>query len=180
MAHNRRRARNQERPNLLLKGLDAAIHAGVVAQMLQPGALEEIFDVAARFRGVLEDGLRRLKEAGHVAKGEMLVGDAVQEITEYAKKIDADLIVVGHKHLRGWAARWWRGSTSASLIEHAPCSVLVVRPRTTPAQPEPILEPPPAPGEPLRTQNAVSTTHVLVPSPPLERKGNVMDPSGAL
>jgi nucleotide-binding universal stress UspA family protein len=56
----------------------------------------------------------------------MLVGDAVQEITEYARKIDADLIVVGHKHLKGWAARWWRGSTSASLIEHSPCSVLVV------------------------------------------------------
>jgi len=79
-----------------------------------------------RFRAVLDDGLRRLQEAGHTAKGEMLVGDAVQEITEYAKKIDADLIVVGHKHLKGWAARWWRGSTSASLIENAHCNVLVV------------------------------------------------------
>ena len=79
-----------------------------------------------RFKAILEDGLRRLKEAGHTAKGEMLVGDAVQEITEYAKKISADLIVVGHKHLKGWAARWWRGSTSASLIEHSSCNVLVV------------------------------------------------------
>lgn len=79
-----------------------------------------------RFRAVLEDGLRRLQEAGHTVKGEMLVGDAVQEITDCAKKIDADLIVVGHKHLKGWAARWWRGSTSASLIESAHCNVLVV------------------------------------------------------
>lgn len=79
-----------------------------------------------RFRAILEDGLRRLKEAGRTARGEMLVGDAVQEITDYAKKIDADLIVVGHKHLKGWAARWWRGSTSASLIENANCNVLVV------------------------------------------------------
>ena len=79
-----------------------------------------------RFRAILEDGLRRLKDAGRTARGEMLVGDAVQEITEYAKKIDADLIVVGHKHLKGWAARWWRGSTSASLIENANCNVLVV------------------------------------------------------
>jgi nucleotide-binding universal stress UspA family protein len=38
----------------------------------------------------------------------------------------ADLIVVGHKHLNSWAARWWRGSISGALIEHAPCSVLVV------------------------------------------------------
>lgn len=79
-----------------------------------------------RYKAILEDGLRRLQQAGHTAKGEMLVGDAVQEITDYARKIDADLIVVGHKHLKGWAARWWRGSTSASLIEHANCNVLVV------------------------------------------------------
>jgi nucleotide-binding universal stress UspA family protein len=79
-----------------------------------------------RFKAILDDGLRRLKDAGHTAKGEMLVGDAVLEITDYARKIEADLIVVGHKHLKGWAARWWRGSTSASLIEHAPCNVLVV------------------------------------------------------
>jgi nucleotide-binding universal stress UspA family protein len=79
-----------------------------------------------RFKEILDDGLARLLKAGHTAKGEMLIGDAVQEITEYARKIDADLIVVGHKHLKGWAARWWRGSTSASLIESAPCNVLVV------------------------------------------------------
>ncbi|MDE2159528.1 MAG: universal stress protein, partial [Burkholderiales bacterium] len=40
-------------------------------------------------------------------------------------RIGADLIVVGHKHLDGWAARWWRASSSPALIEHAPCSVLV-------------------------------------------------------
>jgi nucleotide-binding universal stress UspA family protein len=79
-----------------------------------------------RYKSILDDGLRRLKEAGHTAQGELLVGDAVQEITEYAKKISADLIVVGHQHLKGWAARWWRGSTSASLIEHSLCNVLVV------------------------------------------------------
>lgn len=79
-----------------------------------------------RFKAILEDGLGRLKQLGHAARGELLIGDAVQEITEYAKKIDADLIVVGHKHLKGWAARWWRGSTSASLIEASPCNVLVV------------------------------------------------------
>jgi nucleotide-binding universal stress UspA family protein len=79
-----------------------------------------------RYKAILEDGLRRLNEGGHTASGETLVGDAVTEITEYAQKINADLIVVGHKHLKGWAARWWRGSTSASLIEHSHCNVLVV------------------------------------------------------
>jgi len=75
---------------------------------------------------VLTDGLNRLAAAGLSARGEVLVGDSVDQITRYAKSVDADLIVVGHKHLEGWAARWWRGSTSPALIEHAHCSVLVV------------------------------------------------------
>jgi nucleotide-binding universal stress UspA family protein len=78
-----------------------------------------------KHQAVLEDGLRRLSEGGYAARGDVLVGEAVDEITKYAKKIGADLIVVGHKHLDSWAARWWRGSISGALIEHAPCSVLV-------------------------------------------------------
>lgn len=78
-----------------------------------------------KHQAVLEDGLRRLSEAGYASRGEVVVGEAVDEITKHAKKISADLIVVGHKHLDGWAARWWRGSISGALIEHAPCSVLV-------------------------------------------------------
>ena len=78
------------------------------------------------YKNILEEGLRRLSDTGRAASGEVLVGDAVDEISRYATKIDADLIVVGHKHLGSWAARWWRGSVSKALIEHAPCSVLVV------------------------------------------------------
>jgi nucleotide-binding universal stress UspA family protein len=81
----------------------------------------------ARYRGILNDGLRQLIECGHEASGgEVLYGETVDEIVRYAKQVEADLIVVGHKHLDGWAARWWSGSVSKSLIEHAPCSVLVV------------------------------------------------------
>jgi nucleotide-binding universal stress UspA family protein len=78
------------------------------------------------YQGVLEDGLRRLRDAGHTVKGEVVVGEAVTEISEYAKKVGADLIVVGHKHLDSWAARWWRGSVSKAIIEEAPCNVLCV------------------------------------------------------
>ena len=77
------------------------------------------------FKVVLEDGLARLSEAGHQATGEVVTGEAVDEIARCAQRIGADLIIVGHKHLDSWAARWWRGSVSKSLIEHAPCSVLV-------------------------------------------------------
>ena len=79
-----------------------------------------------KYRAILDEGLRRLSDAGYTAKGELVAGEAIDEITRYARKMEADLIVVGHKHLDSWTARWWRGSISGALIEHAPCSVLVV------------------------------------------------------
>ena len=79
-----------------------------------------------RYQAILDAGLGKLNDAGLTARGEVVMGDAVSEITRCASSIQADLIVVGHKHLSGWAARWWRGSVSKALIEQAPCSVLVV------------------------------------------------------
>lgn len=79
-----------------------------------------------RYQDILDDGLQRLSGSGYTARGEVVVGESVDEIARYAREIEADLIVVGHKHHEGWAARWWRGSTARSLIEHAHCSVLVV------------------------------------------------------
>src|SRR5437764_14100409 len=55
-----------------------------------------------RFKNILAEGLRRLSTEGHAIRGEVVVGDAVDEITEYAKKTNVDLIVVGHKHLNSW------------------------------------------------------------------------------
>ena len=78
------------------------------------------------YDSILQEGLKHLQESGRSATGEVVVGDAVDEISRHAAKIGADLIVLGHKHLASWTARWWRGSVSKALIEHAPCSVLVV------------------------------------------------------
>ncbi len=80
----------------------------------------------ARFQEILDAGVAKLGGAGISVRGEVVTGDAVSEINDCARRIGANLIVVGHQHLNGWAARWWRGSVSRSLIEDAPCSVLVV------------------------------------------------------
>lgn len=80
----------------------------------------------AKYQSILQDGLRRLEQAGYAAQGEVVTGEAIDEITKAARKVAANLIVVGHKHLDSWAARWWRGSISGALVEHAPCSVLCV------------------------------------------------------
>jgi nucleotide-binding universal stress UspA family protein len=74
----------------------------------------------------LKEGVTQLNVAGLEAIGELLNGDAVDQIVKYATSIEADLIMLGHKHHDNWLERWWRSSTPKALIEHSPCSVLVV------------------------------------------------------
>jgi nucleotide-binding universal stress UspA family protein len=89
-----------------------------------PTGVEE--EERKQYQSILEDGVQRLSRAGHHATGEVLMGEPVMEIADYAARIQADLIVIGHKHRDSWAQRWWRGSVSKALVEHAPCNVLVV------------------------------------------------------
>lgn len=87
----------------------------------------ELLEIEKRqYQAVLNEGVARLTALGHVVTGKLLTGDPVDQIARHARVIEADLIVVGHKHLDSWAARWWSGSISKALVEHAPCSVLVV------------------------------------------------------
>jgi len=83
-------------------------------------------DEKEHYQQVLDQGVARLNAAGLDVRGEVLRGVSIDEIVRVAQRVRADLIIVGHKHLDSWAERWWRGSVSKSLIEVAPCSVLVV------------------------------------------------------
>ncbi|MFK7879453.1 universal stress protein [Roseobacter sp.] len=55
----------------------------------------------------------------------MLQGSAGRTITEYARKIDADCIIIG-SHKPG-LSDYFLGSTSSRVVRHAPCSVYVIR-----------------------------------------------------
>jgi nucleotide-binding universal stress UspA family protein len=78
-----------------------------------------------RTQAILEEGIRTLRERGFNATGTLAVGEPVEEICRHAKSMTADLIVVGHNQHTSFAARWWKGSVGASLLDHAPCSILV-------------------------------------------------------
>lgn len=56
----------------------------------------------------------------------IIIGNPKQTIVEEAKKWTADLIVVG-SHSYGFFERMLLGSVSNAVVQHAPCSVLVVR-----------------------------------------------------
>lgn len=74
----------------------------------------------------LHEGVETLRAKGLDADGELLKGEVIREVTRYASEHKADLIVVGHQHEKSLLRRWWSGSTAKSLVEEAPCNVLIV------------------------------------------------------
>lgn len=55
-------------------------------------------------------------------------GSVAERIEARAREAGADLVVVA-SHGRGPLSRFWLGSVADELIRHAPCPVLVIRPR---------------------------------------------------
>jgi nucleotide-binding universal stress UspA family protein len=77
-------------------------------------------------RKLLEQSVRMLIQAGFTAEAVCLRGRPAEEIMKIASKHHADLIVMGAKGL-GAIARFLLGSVSTRVVQHATCSVLVVR-----------------------------------------------------
>lgn len=88
-----------------------------------PIALEGLDNLRAVAKQRLDEMLRETDLPGNTA---VIAGSAGDVIEQYAESIKAELIVVG-THGRSGLARLTLGSTAASVIESAPCSVLVVR-----------------------------------------------------
>ena len=53
-------------------------------------------------------------------------GLPAEEIGKFAKEIEADLIVVGHRRQNA-SDRWWSGPKGAYLMDYTDCSLLVAR-----------------------------------------------------
>ena len=83
-----------------------------------------------RTQSILDEGIRTLRERGFNATGTLAVGEPVEEICRHAKSMSADLIVVGHNQHTSFAARWWKGSVGAALLDYAPCSILIALSKT--------------------------------------------------
>ena len=116
--------------------LQAETHLLAVASMPPSLFLTEGFvpeelleEEKKRTQTVLDEGIRSLRERGFNANGHLAVGEPVEEICRLAKGLSADLIVLGHNQNTSFAARWWKGSVGASLLDYAPCSILIAMSR---------------------------------------------------
>ena len=110
------------------------VHVGVVPIFLKsyPGTLgyerrlyEQIEEMS---RELLRKQSWRVKAAGGTVAGTHLrMGEVDLEIVALAEELGADLIVMGSRGLGG-VRRALMGSVSDSVVRHAHCPVLVVRP----------------------------------------------------
>jgi nucleotide-binding universal stress UspA family protein len=77
-------------------------------------------------RKLLEQSARKLIEAGFMAEPVCRLGNPAEKIMKVASQQQADLIVMGAKGLAA-IDRFLLGSVSTRVVQHADCSVLVVR-----------------------------------------------------
>ncbi|AZS19320.1 MULTISPECIES: universal stress protein [unclassified Caulobacter] len=75
---------------------------------------------------VLDEGLRKLEMLGLDSTGALVRGEPAQQIGDYARKVRADLVVVGHRK-RSLLERWWSGANGAYIVDNLDCSLLVAR-----------------------------------------------------
>jgi len=88
-------------------------------------AIEEMTKAHEEFTARAEDELRT---AGLETEARVEPGDPGPVIVETADKEKADLVVVG-SHGRSGFSKLLMGSVASHVVTHAPCSVLVVKPR---------------------------------------------------
>ena len=104
------------------KGGRAPIHVSVIHVMpfLKYPELKEAG------HKLIEQSVQKLIKAGFTAEAVCQLGKPAEVIMKVASKHHADLIVMGAQGL-GAIARFLLGSVSTRVVQHSPCSVLVVR-----------------------------------------------------
>ena len=82
-------------------------------------------------QALLTEGVQWLKDHGVPAEGQLVFGNPMAHIPEVAQRINADLIVVGHRY-RTRMAKWWSEDEEATLLHKVSCSILVAMEQPAP------------------------------------------------
>ena len=103
------------------------VHVLVPLDYVSPGVMWGTVSDETRKQAVEANLEALLKSSGATgARFEVLIGDAGLQVADYAKRVDADLILVPSHGYHG-VKRFMLGSTTERIIRHAHCSVLVLR-----------------------------------------------------
>ena len=109
----------------------AEIHLVSIEELPRyPAAVDEVddeHDAALRFlTNAQQEAIDQVTTAGMVAHHDIRAGHPAQALPNYAAEVAADVLVIG---CSGHSGIWGRllGTTADKVVDHAPCSVLVVR-----------------------------------------------------
>lgn len=95
-----------------------------------PDLAVDIHDVGARkeSRELFQEIIRKYEKKGKFGKLDFKLkkGKVYEEISKYARKIDADLIFTGTHGVTGFE-EYWIGSNAYRIVTHAPCPVVTLR-----------------------------------------------------
>jgi nucleotide-binding universal stress UspA family protein len=83
-----------------------------------------VAELTEAHRQLLDRAVQRLRTLGFDPEAHLVLGEPASTIGAYAKKLGADLVVVGRHH-QSALSRWWSGSNDSYLCEHVHCSVLL-------------------------------------------------------
>ena len=118
----------------LAKSTDARLHVVAVGRTF-PAAVYDVYaetgdeDLRREAKEILDEQVRKIEEAGgSVAIAHLRMNERRDEaIVHLAEEIGADLIVIGSRGFGG-LRRALLGNVADSVVRHAHCPVLVVRP----------------------------------------------------
>jgi nucleotide-binding universal stress UspA family protein len=118
----------------LAKSTNARLHVVAVGRTF-PAAVYDVYteteseDLRREAQEILDQQVRKIEEAGGtVAIAHLKMNERRDEaIVHLAEEIDADLIVIGSRGFGG-LRRALLGNVADSVVRHAHCPVLVVRP----------------------------------------------------
>jgi nucleotide-binding universal stress UspA family protein len=92
----------------------AGVHGGAATPEVGP------------YKTLLDQAAATAERLGLKPIPKLAIGEPVPVIGAYAKRIGADLVVLGHRR-QNLLQRWWSGSSGAYVSDIVECSVLVGR-----------------------------------------------------
>lgn len=114
----------------MAKKFQAEIGVLSVIRVLQPAEDVEISDTLERGREQYEKLFKQLRqeanEQGMHVQMEVALGHPAEQIVRWAETQHYDVIVMGHQ-TRNTFGKWLLGSVPDKVVDHAPCSVIIVK-----------------------------------------------------
>ena len=112
----------------LTASLNGELHilSSYVTAMADVDKLRADYQPGETASSVLDDAQKMAQDGGVTVITHQGAADPAEALLELAESIDADLLIVGNRGMRG-PKRFFLGSVPNAVAAHAPCAVMIVK-----------------------------------------------------